>query len=302
MMSTAENLQKLPQIRGTYKYGELLKNYTWLNVGGPAEVMFFPKDTKDLQYFLQNKAADTEVFVLGGGANLLVRDGGIKGVVIKLADENFRQIKIENDYIICGAGLLNNVLKKTVEKEGLGGLEFLCSIPGCLGGALRSNAGCFGREMSDVLQWAEVVDGNGNILKVQNKDFHFAYRYSEFPEDWIITELCLKFEKKTPETVSALITEQAEYRRTHQPQGIRTAGSTFKNPPQMRAWELIKNSGADKLKIGGAQMSPQHCNFLQNDGTASAADIENLCDEIIRMVKDKYGVRLEMEVNKVGRR
>lgn len=302
MTNTAENLQKLPQIRGVYKFSEPLKNYTWLNVGGPADVMFFPKDTDDLKYFLQNKNTETEVFVLGGGANLLVRDGGIKGVVVKLSDESFRQIKIEDDKIICGAGLLNNVLKKTVEKEGLGGLEFLCSIPGCLGGALRSNAGCFGREMSDVLLWAKVVDGEGNLFEVQNKDFHFAYRHSEFPKDWIITELCLRFEKKTSEEVSVLINEQAEYRKTHQPQGIRTAGSTFKNPPQMRAWELIKNSGADKLKIGGAQMSPQHCNFLQNDGTASASDIENLCDGIIRMVKDKYGVELEMEVNKVGRR
>lgn len=302
MTNTAENLQNLPQIRGVYKFLEPLKNYTWLNVGGPADVMFLPKDADDLRHFLQNKGTDTEVFILGGGANLLVRDGGIKGVVVKLSDESFRNIKIEDDKIICGAGLLNNVLKKTVEKEGLGGLEFLCSIPGCLGGALRSNAGCFGREISDVLISAKVIDGKGEIFTAENKDFHFSYRHSDFPADWIVTEVNLHYEKKNSDEVKALIEEQAQYRKTHQPQGIRTAGSTFKNPPQMRAWELIKNSGADKLKIGGAQMSPQHCNFLQNDGTASAADIEKLCDEIIRMVKDKYGIELEMEVNKVGRR
>lgn len=301
-MNTAENLKQLPEIRGKYKSGEMLKNYTWLNVGGPADVMFFPKDTEDLQYFLQNKDENVQVFVLGGGANLLVRDGGIEGVVIKLADENFRKVKVESDKIICGAGLLNNVLKKTVEDEGLGGLEFLCSIPGCLGGALRSNAGCFGREISDVLISAKVINGKGEFFTVKNQDFHFSYRHSDFPADWIVTELSLRYEKKNTDDVKALIEEQAQYRKTHQPHSIRTAGSTFKNPPQMRAWELIKNSGADKLKIGGAQMSPQHCNFLQNDGTANAADIEKLCDEVIRLVKDKYGVELEMEVNKVGRR
>ncbi|MBR1600159.1 MAG: UDP-N-acetylmuramate dehydrogenase [Alphaproteobacteria bacterium] len=301
-MNETENLQNLPVVRGEYKFNEALKNYTWLNVGGPADVMFMPKDVADLQYFLQNKDENMPVFVLGGGSNLLVRDGGIEGVVVKLSDACFREIKIESDRIICGAGLLNNVLKKTVENEGLGGLEFLCSIPGCVGGAVRSNAGCFGREISDVLISAKVVNGNGEVLELRNKDFHFAYRHSEFPSDFIIVEVTLGYERQSSEDVKKTIEQQAEYRKAHQPQGIRTAGSTFKNPPQMRAWELIKNSGADKLKIGGAQMSLQHCNFLQNDGTSNASDIEDLCDEVKRMVKDKCGVELELEVNKVGRR
>lgn len=295
-------IEKLPPVRGIYKFSEPLKNYTWLNVGGPADVMFFPKDIEDLQFFLIKKPADLEIFVLGGGANLLIRDGGIKGAVIKLTDSNFCNVKVENDKVICGAGLLNNVLKKTVAEQGLGGLEFICSIPGSIGGAIRSNAGCFGREISDVLISAKVMDSAGKLFEVKNKDFHFAYRHSEFPADWIITEVSLYYQKTDPKQVAALIAEQAEYRKTHQPQGIRTAGSTFKNPPNMRAWELIKNSGADKLVFGGAKMSPQHCNFLFNDGTATAQDIEKLCDEIEKVVESKYGIRLESEIEKVGRR
>lgn len=302
MINTAYNIQNLPNVRGTYKFDEPLKNYTWLNVGGPADIMFFPKDAADLQYFMQNKPEDLEVFIIGGGANLLVRDSGIKGVVIKLKDKEFCKICVSDDEVTCGAGLLNSVFKQTIINEGLGGLEFLCSIPGCLGGAIRSNAGCFGSEISDVLRWAKVMDKHGNILKVKNEDFHFAYRHSDFPEDWIILEVTLKYNKKASAEVAALTEEHAEYRKTHQPQGIRTAGSTFKNPPNLRAWELIKNSGGDKLEFGGAKMSPQHCNFLQNDGTASAADIENLCAEIIKRVEDKFGVHLEMEVKTVGRR
>lgn len=300
MTDTAYCLQNLPKVRGKYKFNEPLKNYTWLNVGGPADIMFFPEDSEDLQYFLQHKPDDLKVFVLGGGANLLVRDLGIRGAVVRLKNKNFCKIDVKDDMIICGAGLSNFVLKKTVAELGLGGLEFLCSVPGCVGGALRSNAGCFGREMSDVLLWAEVIDGKGKIRQVPKDDFRLAYRHSEFPDDWIVSAVALKYDKKNPSETAALIAEHAEYRKTHQPQGIRTAGSTFKNPPGMRAWELIKNSGADKLEFGGVRMSPQHCNFLQNDGTASASDIERLCNEVINKVEEKFGVHLEMEVKIIG--
>lgn len=301
-MTSAYCLQNLPKVRGLYKFNEPLKKYTWLNAGGPADVMFFPADIADLQYFLQNKSADIKTFIIGGGANILVRDAGIRGVVIKLNDKQFSEIDIEENIVSCGAGLLNNVFKKTVVSQGLGGLEFLCSIPGCVGGALRSNAGCFGREIADVLVDAEVVDGKGNLYTVKRDDFHFSYRHSEFPADWIALKLRLKYDKKSPDEVAAVVTEHDEYRRTHQPQGIRTAGSTFKNPPGMRAWELIKNSGADKLEFGGVRMSPQHCNFLQNDGTASAADIEKLCNEVIKKVESEFGVHLEPEIKIVGGR
>ena len=300
MMTIEMNIDDLPQVRGVYKISEPLKKYTWLNVGGPADVMFLPKDEADLQTFMQNKNSQTEVFVLGGGANLLVRDGGIAGVVVKLADKNFAKWRLEGNTLICGAGCTNFALKKVVAENGLGGLEFLCSIPGTLGGAMRSNAGCFGSDISKVLQYARVMDGRGRIFTAANADFHFAYRYSDFPADWIVLEVCLQFEKRDTETVQAQIAQNDEYRRTHQPQGIKTAGSTFKNPEGVAAWKLIKESGGDALVFGGAKMSAMHCNFLHNEGT-SAADIEKLCNAVQKAVKQKSGVDLETEIKIVGR-
>lgn len=294
-------INNLPSVRGTYKYGEPLKNHTWLNVGGPADVMFIPADEDDLRTFLKKRPADCKIFVLGGGSNLLVRDGGIEGAVIKLSAPEFCRVEVKDDAVVCGAGILNSVFGKTVAAKGLDGLEFLCSIPGTPGGALRSNAGCFGREMSDVLVSARAVDSGGDIVTMKNEDFNFAYRHSDFPADYIITSVCLKYEKKDPAEVRNLIAEQAEYRKSHQPQGIRTAGSTFKNPPEGSAWKFIKESGADKLEFGGVRMSPVHCNFLQNDGTADAASVEKLCQAVSETVKKKCGVVLEPEIKITGR-
>lgn len=291
---------KLPHVRGKYKFSEPLKKYTWLNIGGPAEVMFFPEDAEDLQNFMQHKDVNLPVFVLGGGSNLLVRDGGIAGVVVKLKNPNFAQFSVQNNVLNCGAGALNTSMKKIIADKGMGGLEFLCSIPGSVGGLVRTNAGCFGRELSDVLISAQVMDCRGNIFTAQNKDFHFGYRYSEFPQDWIILEVNLQFEPAASEAVAAKIKENDDYRRQHQPQGIRTAGSTFKNPSGYRAWELIKNSGGSEMVVGGVRMSPQHCNFLENNGTATAADVENLGKKIMKAVKNQTGVDLEWEIKIIG--
>lgn len=294
-------INKLPHVAGEYKSNELLKKYTWLNVGGPADVMFFPKDKEDLQKFLLEKPADIDVFVLGSGSNLLVRDGGISGVVVNLKSSSFNKIKIADNIIQCGAGLKNSFLKKIMIENEISGLEFLCSIPGSLGGALRTNAGCFGSEISNVLQSATVIDSAGRIFTVENKDFNFSYRKSDFPSDWIILEVCLKGIKSAKEQIISTIETNAEYRKKNQPQNVRTAGSTFKNPKGYKAWELIKNSGAADFKVGGASMSSKHCNFLINDGTATASDIEHLGNNIINAVKDKYGVELEWEIKIIGK-
>ncbi len=290
----------MPTVRGVYKYNEPLKKHTWLNVGGPAEVMFLPADIDDLQHFLQNKPKNIPVFILGCGSNLLVRDGGIAGVTVKLEAKSFQQWRIEKDKLYCGAGMHNVALKKILPQYQLGGLEFLCSIPGSLGGAIRSNAGCFGAALADVLVSAKVIDGQGRILEVPATDFHFSYRHSDFPADWIIVEICLQTKPAEKAQIESQIKQNDEYRRTHQPQGIRTAGSTFKNPTGYRAWELIKNAGMSEVKIGGACMSPQHCNFLENDGTATAAQIEELGEQIVQAVKQKYDIELEWEVERVG--
>lgn len=300
MTGTKLNINMLPKVRGKYKIAEPLRQYTWLNVGGPAEVMFFPEDEEDLRNFLLNKPQNSEVFVIGGGSNLLVRDGGIAGFVIKLASAEFAKKTLQDNILYCGAGCLNFSLKQTVVENGLGGLEFLCSIPGTIGGALRSNAGCFGGDISKVLEYARVMNKNGEILTVKAEDFHFGYRSSDFPPDWIILGVGLRFEKTDVSEVQNKVAENDEYRRTHQPQGIRTAGSTFKNPEGNAAWKLIKQCGGDVMQFGGAKMSEKHCNFLQNDGTATAADIEKLCGEIANAVKQQTGVELELEIKKVG--
>ena len=302
-LSTNHNILKnLLEVRGEYKIDEPLKKYTWLKIGGPADVMFFPEDIDDLQTFLRNKNPELSVFIIGGGSNLLIKDKGICGVVIKLQNKNFAKVHVEDNKIYCGAGMLNSALKKTIAENGLGGLEFLCSIPGTMGGTLRTNAGCFGAELSDVLLSAQVMDFKGNIFTAENKDFNFAYRYSQFPEDWIVLELCLRYEKASSVEIKQKIDQYDEYRFNHQPHGIYTAGSTFKNPRGYRAWELIKNAGGNSFAVGGVKMSPQHCNFLENDGTATASDVEKLGDKIITAVEKQTGIKLEWEIKIVGRK
>lgn len=292
---------KLPNVRGKYKYQEPMKKYTWLNVGGPADVMFFPKDVDDLQEFMCQKPKSMNVFVLGGGSNLLVRDGGIPDVVVKLNEGEFSQCEAEGELICCGAGMKNMLLKDILLQHKIGGLEFLCSIPGCIGGAIKGNAGCFGSSVSDILDHVQVIDGEGKIFTVQPSQLGFAYRQSNFPADWIILKAWFKGLPSTKEDIQAKLDEHKLYRTRHQPQGIKTAGSTFKNPQGYSAWELIKKSGGSEFKVGGAKMSEKHCNFLENDGTASSDDIEKLCTKIIKAVKKKTGISLEWEVQRIGR-
>lgn len=297
-----EILKNLPQVRGEYKINEPLKKYTWLNVGGNADVMFFPKDEDDLQSFLKQNTSHLPIFVLGSGSNLLVRDGGLSGVVVKLSSPYFASWQLEDDILTVGCGLKNAALKKILLENEIGGLEFICSIPGSIGGLVRSNAGCFGSDLAKVLLKAKVIDGKGNIFEVDAKYFHFAYRHSDFPADWILLQLFLKTEKSPVENIKSLIEQNAAYRKEHQPQNVRTAGSTFKNPENGRAWELIKNVGGCELKIGGAHFSQQHCNFMINDGSASAADLERLGTEVQKRVKEQTGIDLQWEVKVIGRK
>ena len=297
-----EILKNLPQVRGEYKINEPLKKYTWLNVGGNADVMFFPKDEDDLQSFLKQNTSHLPIFVLGSGSNLLVRDGGLSGVVVKLSSPYFASWQLEDDILTVGCGLKNAALKKILLENEIGGLEFICSIPGSIGGLVRSNAGCFGSDLAKVLLKAKVIDGKGNIFEVDAKDFHLAYRHSDFPADWILLQLFFKTEKSPVENIKSLIEQNAAYRKEHQPQNVRTAGSTFKNPENGRAWELIKNVGGCELKIGGAHFSQQHCNFMINDGSASAADLEWLGTEVQKRVKAQTGIDLQWEVKVIGRK
>ena len=290
----------LPQVQGKYLKNVPLSKHTWFGVGGPAEVMFLPKDTDDLKHFLVNKPYNIPVSIIGGGSNLLVRDGGIPGVVVKLDAPCFRRHEIGDGIIKCYAGLKNIDLKKIFLTNNIGGLEFLCSIPGHIGGSIKTNAGCFGKCIGDVLVSAEIMDNGGNLQTVFPEDLKLSYRNSLFPDDWIIISVTLRTEYSQAEQIAAIIDEQKEYRIKNQPYNQKTAGSTFKNPEGLKAWELIKKSGCADLRIGGAKVSEKHCNFLINTGKATAEDIEKLGDAIVKKVKEQTSITLEWEIKKMG--
>jgi len=288
------------QLKGRVIYNEPLSKYTWLGVGGPAEIMFFPKDLDDLVFFLKNKPHNCPIYILGGGSNLLVRDGGVQGIIIKLDTPYFKQKTTNQNQLTCYAGFKNTLLKKFLIQNSLGGLEFLCSIPGTIGGTVKTNAGCFGKSLSDVLISALVVDFNGHVKEVFPKDFHFSYRSSDFPSDWIIIALTLETHHTNSDEIQKIIDEHQAYRKAHQPYNEKTAGSTFKNPKDLSAWKLIREAGCCGLEIGGAKMSDKHCNFMINKGTATAEDCETLGNTIIDTVKQKTGISLEWEIQKIG--
>ena len=293
-------LKILPQVRGKYLKNVLLSRHTWFHVGGPAEIMYIPEDEDDLCLFMKTKPYNLPVCVLGGGSNVLIRDGGIPGVVIKLSSKYFKHVKIGSESITCFAGVRNPDLQKTFIDNKIGGLEFLCSIPGVIGGSIKTNAGCFGKSIKDVILSATIVDGTGEKYTVGPEDLMLSYRNSFFPDDWIITSVTFKTETKPAPEIARTIDEQKLYRKQNQPYNERTAGSTFKNPDGLKAWELIKKAGCDKLQINGAKVSEKHCNFLINTGHAKASDLEELGDIIVERVKKATSITLEWEIKRMG--
>lgn len=298
--SKSRLVDMLPEVRGKYIEKAMLSKHTWLGVGGPADVLFLPKDCDDLKSFLLMKPKSIPVTIIGGGSNLLVRDGGIPGVVIKLDAPDFAKIEFKGEEVTVGAGLLNRDLKKALIKHQVGGLEFISSIPGRIGGLIRTNAGCFKRSISEVVVKAHIMNEWGEIYEVGAEDFNFTYRSSMFPENWIILDVTLKGIQSTAKEIQKIMDEQAEYRKTHQPINKKTAGSTFKNPEGLAAWKLIDESGCKGLKVGGAMVSDMHCNFLINEGHATAEDLETLGEMIVEKVKEKTAITLEWEVRRMG--
>lgn len=283
-------------------FQEPLSKHTWFGVGGPADAFFVPSDIQDLKCFLETKPKDLPYYILGGGSNLLVRDGGIRGVVIKLNSPYFQQILPQKDSLKCFGGCPNARLKKILIEHERSGLEFLCSIPGTIGGSVRSNAGCFGSCISDVLISADIMDNQGNIKTVGNDWFDFAYRFSDFHQDCFVLSAVLKTSDGSAQTIQNTINEQALYRKIHQPTGVKTAGSTFKNPPSLSAWKLIEQAGCKDFRFGDAKVSDKHCNFLVNTGNATAEDIENLGNAIRNTVQEKTGIQLQWEIQITGQK
>jgi UDP-N-acetylmuramate dehydrogenase len=305
MKRPTDPLAGLPQVRGRLSADAPLAGITWFRVGGSAEIMFRPADRDDLATFLAGKPAGLPVTVIGVGSNLLVRDGGVPGVVIRLGRE-FARIAAEGEQIRAGAAALDLNVAIAARDAGLAGLEFLSGIPGTIGGALRMNGGAYGREMTDVVVEGEALDDSGHLHRLTHKDFGFSYRHCDLPEDWIFTGALLQGRRDDPQAIQARMAEIQKAREESQPIRTRTGGSTFANPstPEARgrkAWQLIDEAGCRGLRIGGAQVSERHCNFLINTGDATAADIETLGEEVRRRVKEKTGVTLEWEIRRIGR-
>jgi UDP-N-acetylmuramate dehydrogenase len=292
--------QKLPDLRGRLLANEPLAPLTWFRVGGPAQALFMPEDEKDLAYLLASLSADVPVTVIGLGSNLIVRDGGLPGVVIRLG-RGFNETKIEDGYRVrTGTAVPDLRVAKAAQEAGIAGLAFLRGIPGAIGGALRMNGGAYGAETKDVLIEARGVDRAGNIRIYSNAEMGFSYRHCGVRDDVIFTEALFQGTPGDPAEIAAEMDEITSKRETTQPVKSRTGGSTFKNPPGHKAWQLIDAAGCRGLVLSDAQVSELHCNFLINRGSASAADIENLGEEVRRRVGDQSGVTLEWEIKRIG--
>lgn len=290
----------LPDLRGRVLADARLADITWFRVGGPADVLFTPADEADLVYFLKGLSGDVPVFMLGLGSNLLVRDGGIRGVVVRLG-RGFGMVEaLPGNKLRSGAAVPDVKVARAAAEAGIDGLAFYRGIPGSIGGALRMNAGAHGTETKDRLVSARAVDRQGNIHDLANADFAFTYRHSAVPADWIFTEATFAGERGDPEAILEHMNEVARYREKNQPIKERTGGSTFKNPPGNSAWKLVDAAGCRGLRIGGAKVSEMHCNFLINDRDASARDVEQLGETVRARVEASQGVTLDWEIIRIG--
>lgn len=291
----------LPDLRGRLRANASLADVTWFRVGGPAQLLFLPADEEDLTYFLSSCPADLPVMVIGLGSNLLVRDGGIPGVVIRLG-RGFNAVTAEEGYRVrAGAAVPDVKVARTAADAGIAGLSFYRGIPGCVGGALRMNGGAHGTETKDVLVEARAVGRDGEVHLLPVNEMNYSYRHCGAPADYIFTQALFQGTPGERAEIQEEMASISEYREQAQPVKARTGGSTFKNPPGHSAWKLIDAAGCRGLQIGGARVSEKHCNFLINEGGATAADLEELGETVRRRVQETSGVELEWEIRRLGR-
>jgi UDP-N-acetylmuramate dehydrogenase len=297
---TPELKAAMPELRGRLLANQSLAELTWFRVGGPAQVLFTPVDEDDLAYFLKSLPEDLAVHVVGVGSNLIVRDGGLPGVVIRLAPRGFGETASEGEVVTAGAAALDKRVAETAGVANLAGLEFYFGIPGTIGGALRMNAGANGAETKDVLVEATGVDRKGNVHIFSNVDMKFVYRNSGVDPSIIFTSARFRGKPAAPAAIRARMNEVQTHRETAQPIREKTGGSTFQNPPDNSAWKLIDAAGCRGLKLGGAQVSEMHCNFLINTGNATGHDIEALGETVRERVKQSSGIELHWEIKRIG--
>ena len=286
--------------RGNLRENVALGPLAWFRVGGPAERLFQPADADDLAAFLAATPADVPVLPMGVASNMLIRDGGIEGVVVRFGGPLAR-VEVEGTTVIAGAGALDQRVAQEVLRAGLAGIEFMIGIPGTIGGAVRMNAGAFGGETRDRLIWAEALDRKGSLHRLSNAELGFSYRHSELPEDWIVVRAAFALEPGDPAAIKARMEAIKAEREAAQPLRVATGGSTFKNPEGRRAWQLIDQAGCRGLTRGAAMVSDKHCNFLINTGGATAADLEALGETVRARVLANSGIRLEWEIKRLGK-
>lgn len=289
----------IPATRGRLQEKVALAPLTWFRVGGPAEFLFRPADVDDLCAFLRDLPLEMPVTVIGAASNLIVRDGGINGVVVKLA-RGFGDVVVEEDGVIAGAAALDVTVSEYAAEAGLAGLEFLSGIPGTIGGAVAMNAGAYGGDVAAVLDWAEIVTRAGELLRVPAMDLGLSYRHANLPADAVVVRARLRARPGEAAMIGARMAEIREKRESTQPVRARTGGSTFANPDGQKAWELVDAAGCRGLTMGGAQISELHCNFLLNLGEATAAELEGLGEEVKRRVLQQSGVELRWEIKRIG--
>lgn len=292
--------EKMPELRGRLLPNQSLAELTWFRVGGPAQVLFTPEGEGDLAYFLARLPLEIPVIVVGLGSNLIVRDGGVAGVVIRLG-RGFSDIRIEPEHRLrAGAAVPDVKVARAAQEASIAGLAFFRGIPGAIGGALRMNAGAYGGETKDVLIEARGVDRAGRVRVFANADMHYTYRHCGAPDDVIFTQALFQGAPGDPAEIAAAMDKITESRELTQPIKSRTGGSTFKNPPGAKAWQLVDAAGCRGFVVGDAQVSEMHCNFLINRGRATAADIETLGETVRARVKAASGIDLEWEIKRIG--
>lgn len=289
-------------IRGVFKQNYNLKHLTWLKVGGDADIFFKPEDIEDLKTFLKENNNRFPITVIGAGSNLIIRDKGVEGIVIKLG-RNFTDIQfIDNNLIVAGTGCLNSNLAKFCLVNSITGFEFLIGIPGTVGGGVAMNAGSYGREFKDIVASVEVLDTEGNLIIIPVDRIGFSYRTNSLPKDLIFTRVFFQAEnKEDPNKIKQKMDEISAIRSSSQPVSEKTGGSTFANPEGFKAWELIDKAGLRGIRVGGACMSEMHCNFMINDNNATATDMENLGELVKQKVKENSGIELQWEIKRIGK-
>ena len=298
--SSHNAFETLPAVRGRLRYGVPLARYSWFRTGGPADVLFEPEDEDDLIQFLSTLDQALPITVIGVGSNLLVSDEGVDGIVIRLG-KKFAATHIKGNQITAGAGAMDVHVAKLACDAGIAGLEWLVGVPGTIGGALRMNAGAYDGETANSLVSAKAVNHKGVVFKCSVDDLGFSYRHSKAPDDWVFLSATFEGSQGDPAILRANMKEISATREDSQPIGTRTGGSTFKNPNDHKAWQLIDDAGCRGLRVGDAMMSEKHCNFLINMGAATATDVSALGEEVRNKVLEHSGISLEWEIRRIGR-